>query len=89
MALINPTWYSEIKYSQPCIGFPKYYWLNYEPVVYSKQYILLSCMNELSLLVGIPQMHSYNCLRSTQPPESTQQLLSLTPALRGETKQTL
>ena len=36
MALIYETWHSETVYAQPCIGFPKYYWLNYKPIVDSE-----------------------------------------------------
>ena len=67
MDLINWTWDSEIKYSQPCIGFPKYYWLNYTPIVYSEQKIFCHLVNEnvIHWLVSV-ERKSYNSLRSTQ-----------------------
>ena len=46
MDLINLTWHTEIKYLQPCIGFLKYYWLNYAPKVYLEQKIFCHLVNE-------------------------------------------
>ena len=77
MDLINQKWPSEIKYAQPCIGFPKYYWLNYTPIVYSEQKIFCHLVNEIAVhwLISL-KMQSYNSLRSTQLPEKYSKLFS-------------
>ena len=46
MKLIYKIWHSETVYSQPCIGFLKYYWLNYKPMVYSEEKIFCHLVNE-------------------------------------------
>ena len=88
MDLINLTWHSEIKYLQPCISFPKYYWSNYTLKVYSEQKIFCHLVNEkavhwlISLEGGviIPSEVSNHL-------QSAQQLFSLTPKSTGETMQ--
>ena len=86
MDIINLIWHSEIKYSQPCINFQKYYWLDYKPIVYSEQKMFchLVWMNSLDWWISlggevIIPSEVLNHLKMTQ------RLFSLTPATRGET----
>ena len=52
MELIYKTWHSETLYSQPCIGFPKYYLLNYKGIVYSEQIKCCHLVNETKFIGG-------------------------------------
>ena len=69
MELIYETWQSETAYSQPCIGFPNNYWLNYKPIVHSKQKIFCHLVNENAVYWWIfLGRRSYIPLKSTEPP---------------------